>query len=261
MFISSRLWDGRKHFLDKMTLPDLVRAYFNYPAIQTYLLLAVISSGFAIYFAKGVLPVLFAVGSIIILYPIIWYLLHRNILHGKFLYKLPYTASSWKRIHFDHHRDPNDLGVLFGSLKNTLPVVMIMTIPLGLIWGKTGACAAFATGLFITCFYEFCHCFQHLAYNPKWRFLRDMKKWHVAHHYHNEKGNFGITNFMVDRVLGTFYLRTDMVPRSSTVFNLGYTDEEARKYPWVAELSGFEPGETPIPKENFSKSGESLSSG
>ena len=128
-----------------------------------------------------------------------------------------------------------------------------MTVPLGLTWGKAGTCAALATGLLITCFYEFCHCFEHLAYTPKWQFLRQMKKWHVAHHYHNEKGNFGITNFVVDRVLGTFYSRPDEVPRSATVFNLGYTAEEAKKYPWVAELSGFEPGDTPIPKENISK--------
>jgi hypothetical protein len=28
------------------------------------------------------------------------------------------------------------------------------------------------------------------------------------------------------------------VPRSPTVFNLGYTAEDARKYPWVDRLSG-----------------------
>ena len=261
MFIGSSLWNGRKHYLDKMTLPELVKAYFYYPAIQTYIFLGVICSGLAIYFAQEILPVLYAVISICFLYPLVWYLLHRNILHGKFLYKSPYTATSWKRIHFDHHRDPNDLGVLFGSLKNTLPIILLMTIPVGMIWGNAGICAAIATGLFTTCFYEFCHCFQHLAYNPKWQFLRNMKKWHVAHHYHNEKGNFGITNFMVDRVFGTFYIHPEKVPRSSTVFNLGYTADEARKYPWVAELSGFEPGDTPIPKENFSKPSESLSGG
>ena len=251
MFIGSSIWKGRKHYLDKMTLRELVRAYFCYPAIQVYLFLAAISAGLAIHFAQEALPVLFSVGAVFVIYPVVWYLLHRHILHGKFLYKSPLTAPAWKRIHFDHHRDPNNLGVLFGSLKNTLPTVVAMTVPLGLVWGKAGACAALATGLLVTCFYEYCHCFQHLAYTPKWTFLRKMKKWHVAHHYHNEKGNYGITNFVVDRIFGTFYSRPDMVPRSPTVFNLGYTAEEAKKYPWVAELSGFAPGDTPIPKENL----------
>ena len=256
MFIGSSLWDGRKHYLDKMTLSELVRAYFHYPAIQTYLFLAVMTSGLAIYFAQGVLPILFAAGAVIVVYPFFWYLLHRYILHGNFLYRSPYTAPTWKRIHFDHHRHPNDMGALFGSLKNTLPTIVILTVPLGLTWGKSEACAALAAGLLITCFYEFCHCFEHLAYTPKWQFLRQMKKWHVAHHYHNEQGNYGITNFVVDRIFRTLYTRVDQVPRSATVFNLGYTEEEARKYPWVAELSGFEPGDTPIPKENFSKAAE-----
>lgn len=251
LFIGSAIWKGRKHYLDKMTLSELVEAYFCYPAIQTYLFLAIISGGLTIYFAESIPPILFSVIAVIVVYPVVWYLLHRFILHGKFLYKSPLTAPTWKRIHFDHHRDPNDLGVLFGALKSTLPTILIMTLPTGLVWGVAGACAGVTTGLLVTCFYEFCHCCQHLAYTPKWKFLKQMKKQHIAHHFHNEQGNFGITNFMVDRLFGTFYSHPDKVPRTPTVFNLGYTDQEAITYPWVAELSGFEPGSTPIPKENF----------
>ena len=34
------IWSGRKHYLDKMSLGDLAVAYFRYPAIQAYLVLA-----------------------------------------------------------------------------------------------------------------------------------------------------------------------------------------------------------------------------
>ena len=251
MLMGGNLWKGKKHYLDKMTLPELVVAYFCYPAIQTYLFLAVISGGATIYFFEEFLPVLFSVAVVIAAYPVAWYLLHRYILHGKFLYKSPITAAVWKRIHFDHHRDPNDLDVLFGSLKTTLPTIIILTLPTGLVLGNAGLAAAAATGLLVTCFYEFCHCCEHLAYTPKWQFLKRMKKQHIAHHLHNEQGNFGITNFMVDRIFRTFYSHPEEAPRSATVFNLGYTDQEAKTYPWVAELSGFTPGHTPIPKENF----------
>ncbi len=98
--------------------------------------------------------------------------------------------------------------------------------------------------------YELCHCMQHLRVNPKNKFLRQIKRHHLLHHFHNEQGNFGITNFMVDRIFRTFYSHPEEVPRSATVFNLGYTDQEAETYPWVAEISGFTPGRTPIPKEN-----------
>ena len=66
-----------------------------------------------------------------------------------------------------------------------------------------------------------------------------MKKLHLAHHFHSEKGNYGITNFLWDRVLGTYYARPKGFPRSETVFNLGYTEKQSERYPWVAKLSGI----------------------
>ncbi|MBX6320836.1 MAG: sterol desaturase family protein, partial [Rhodospirillaceae bacterium] len=93
-------------------------------------------------------------------------------------------------------------------------------------------------GLVMTCIYEFCHCVQHLNYAPRLAFLKRLKRLHLAHHFHNEQGNFGITSFLCDRLFGTYYDRVRDVPRSATVFNLGYTEEEARHYPWVAALSG-----------------------
>jgi len=64
-----------------------------------------------------------------------------------------------------------------------------------------------------------------------------MKKLHLAHHFHNENGNYGITNYLWDRVLGTMYEKIKMRPRSETVFNLGYDEEVAKTYPYVAKLT------------------------
>lgn len=44
-----------------------------------------------------------------------------------------------------------------------------------------------------------------------------------------------------DRVFAAFYAEPKGFPRSETVFNLGYTDVESARYPWVAELSGLVP--------------------
>ena len=40
-----------------------------------------------------------------------------------------------------------------------------------------------------------------------------------------------------DRLFGTYYPDTKAFPESPTTFNLGYTEAEAERYPWVAELS------------------------
>jgi sterol desaturase/sphingolipid hydroxylase (fatty acid hydroxylase superfamily) len=115
-------------------------------------------------------------------------------------------------------------------------------VPTGaLIAGAAGAAAAFGAGVQSALFYEFCHCVEHLPYTPRNPVLRRMKRLHLLHHLHNERGNFGITNFVVDRLAGTYYPRASDVPRSPTAFDLGYTAAERVRYPWLAERS--EPGD------------------
>jgi sterol desaturase/sphingolipid hydroxylase (fatty acid hydroxylase superfamily) len=91
--------------------------------------------------------------------------------------------------------------------------------------------------LVTTCVYEFCHCIQHLNFQPKSAWLKRIKKLHMAHHFHNENGNYGITSFWVDRLFGTAYDEMSAMPRSPTVHNLGYDAAEAERYPWVAALA------------------------
>lgn len=228
----------RTHNLDRMSLPDLVRAYFTYPAILTYLVLGIASAALTLYWLTAILPVAIAALAAILIYPLVWYALHRWVLHGRYLYKWRYTAAAWKRIHFDHHQDPHNLRVLFGALYTTLPTIAGVTIPIGYaIGGPAGAAAAFSTGLLTTCFYEFCHCVQHLNFMPKSPYLQRLKRLHLQHHFYNEQGNYGITNFLWDHLLRSYYDKPRERPKSATVFNLGYTDEEAQRYPWVAALS------------------------
>ncbi|MGH6940394.1 sterol desaturase family protein [Hypericibacter sp.] len=231
------LWN-RTHNLDRMTLPELVRAFFTYPPVLTYIALSVVSIALVLRWMGSPLPLIPAVAASILVYPLVWYLLHRFVLHGRYLYKNRLTAAGWKRIHFDHHQDPHNLRVLFGALYTTLPTIAAITLPVGyLIAGPAGAAAAFATGLVTTIFYEFCHCVQHLNFAPKSKFLQRIKRLHLQHHFYNEQGNYGITNYAWDKLLGTYYGAPRERQKSATVFNLGYTEEEALRYPWVAALS------------------------
>jgi sterol desaturase/sphingolipid hydroxylase (fatty acid hydroxylase superfamily) len=119
-------------------------------------------------------------------------------------------------------------------------------LPVGwLLGGSAGAAAALSVGLLSTCAYEFAHCVQHLNYKPRSAFLQRVKRWHLAHHFHNELGNFGILSFLPDRLFGTWYDAARDVPRSATVFNLGYDRTEAARYPHVADLTGAPPRDRP----------------
>ena len=231
-------WKGRTHDLGRMDLGDLVRVFFTYPAVIAYLVLGAFGAALSAATAEAVWPPITAVGLTLLAYPPVEYLLHRFVLHGRYLYKSALTASVWKRIHFDHHQDPHDLRVLFGALHTTLPTIALVTLPIGYaVGGFSGVVAAFTTGALVTCGYEFVHCVQHLNYVPKSAFLQRTKRLHMAHHFHNETGNFGITSPLCDILLGTLYERPKDVPRSETVFNLGYTAEESARYPWVARTS------------------------
>ena len=229
-----------------MTLKELVVAYVQYPAIIAYALLALAAIVLYVERPAPLTPTLATVLASAFVYPLVWYVLHRWVLHSRWMFKVPFLASTWKRIHYDHHQDPNHLEVLFGALHTTLPTIAIATAPLGWwigsYWGPQaaigGAAVAFATGLITTCLYEFVHCIQHLAYKPKSKWLAEMKKRHMAHHFHDETGNFGITTFFWDKLFGTHYDRPERPEKSPTVFNLGYTPEVAEKYPHVARLSG-----------------------
>jgi sterol desaturase/sphingolipid hydroxylase (fatty acid hydroxylase superfamily) len=235
------MWNKRHH-LDKMTFKELVVAYFQYYAIQAYLLLSLITGYYATKLVTNWGAASAAMAISVVSYPLVWYVLHRWVLHGRWMFKSPLTARTWKRIHYDHHQDPHHLEILFGALYTTLPPIVLLTLPIGFAFnGIGGAAAALCAGLLTTCFYEFCHCIQHLSYKPKAKWLAVMKARHMAHHFHDETGNFGITNFAWDHAFGTFYEREDRTVKSETVFNLGYTPAVAARYPWVAKLTGSVP--------------------
>ncbi|MEI9964890.1 MAG: sterol desaturase family protein [Caulobacteraceae bacterium] len=223
-----------------MSLRDLVVAYATYPSIIAYALLCVACVVGAVSLGALQHPVrsLAAVVAAILIYPAVEYALHRFVLHARWLYKNPYTADLWKRIHYDHHQDPQRLDVLFGSPWNTLPTILVAGAPVGwLIGGPSAALVAVATALVLFCVYEFCHCVQHLNVTPKSAWLRRIKKHHMAHHFHNETGNFGITSTFIDRMVGTLYEDGQARPKSAHVYDLGYDDAEAARYPWVAARS------------------------
>jgi sterol desaturase/sphingolipid hydroxylase (fatty acid hydroxylase superfamily) len=226
-----------------MTLSELTVVYVQHPTVLTYVALLAASAALALWLSAGPPRArAFQLGApamvAVLVYPLAEYLLHRFVLHGRFLYRSPLTVLLWRRIHYDHHADPDDLRVLFGALYTTMPAIAAVTLPVGLgIAGAAGAAAAFGAGVACMIVYEFCHCLDHLRCGPRNRILQALRRRHLLHHFHNERGNFGITSFVCDRLAGTLYDSGAAVLRSETVFNLGYDEAERRRYPWLARFS------------------------
>ncbi|MDI2112980.1 sterol desaturase family protein [Commensalibacter nepenthis] len=243
---NQELRSGRSYDLGKMNLKELWVAYLTHGTILLYFSLILACIVGIYYTFTGWMPVLASTIVMILGFPLIWYIIHRWIMHATFLYQIKWTASLWKRIHFDHHQDPHLLNVLFGSPLNTIPTIIIVGGGIGLaVGGVPGAFAAIGTAIYMACFYEFFHCIQHLGYKPKSHYVLRIKQLHIMHHFHFEKGNYGITNYFWDRVFGTFYTDAKSRPRSPTVFNIGYDIKEAERYPWVMLKTGSPPRDRP----------------
>jgi len=77
---------------------------------------------------------------------------------------------------------------------------------------ERGAAAGQRLGLL---WYEWVHYVAHIPYVPKTAFGRWIKKYHLWHHYKNERMWFGVTNPSMDFV-GRTYARVDDVERSGS---------------------------------------------
>ena len=114
-----------------MSLRELVAAYFQHYTIVVYLSIAALCIVVWALYPAGLWQTLGAIAAAVFVYPLVWHLLHQYVLHGQWMYKVKWLSSTWKRIHYDHHQDPNHLEVLFGALHTTLPTIAIATVPIG----------------------------------------------------------------------------------------------------------------------------------
>ena len=154
--------------------------------------------------------------------------MHRYLLHSRFLFRHQMTAALWKRIHYDHHQIQTICRCCSAPVHDAADHLRDrLAGRLAPVAGLPGAAAAFATALILFSLYEFCHCIQHLPFMPRWHWLRELKRHHLAHHFHSEQGNFGITSFIWDRIFGTLYQRPQEVSKSPTVHQCGYAALDA----------------------------------
>jgi sterol desaturase/sphingolipid hydroxylase (fatty acid hydroxylase superfamily) len=225
-----------------MTKGEFLAAYASHYAVTIYVLIVLVTGGLAIHLMQSWWQLLGSLALVALIYPLVEFILHRFVLHSRTLYRMPWTAALWRRIHYDHHMNPNDLSVLFGAPFTTIPAVLVPTLPVGyLAFGLPGAVAAACGGFIALLVYEFFHCAAHLPVKFESPMMQFMRRHHALHHFHSENGNYGIVTNVLDRALGTEYDAGAGVGPSPTVRNLGYTPEEAKKYPWVAELDQAQP--------------------
>lgn len=128
------------------------------------------------------------------------YLLHRFVFHA-------HTSGYWSNIahfliHGHHHLAPQDYSrLVFPPIPAILVSAPVWAAALGALGYVPGACFLFGFGVgYLN--YDMTHFVIHHGV-PRLRFLRAQKRRHVHHHFKAPNANFGISNPVLDVLLGT----------------------------------------------------------
>jgi 4-hydroxysphinganine ceramide fatty acyl 2-hydroxylase len=144
--------------------------------------------------------------------------------YHRFMFHAPPAPWAWlrrlqHRLHYDHHAEPARLDLLFLPAWFLGPNLLITAALVYLILGAA-AVAPVMLGVMLAIFhYEWVHYVAHIPYQPRSRFGRWMKQYHLRHHFISEKLWFGVSNPSLDVVYRT-YREPKNVEKSATVRKL-----------------------------------------
>nr|WP_073010883.1 sterol desaturase family protein [Virgibacillus chiguensis] len=179
------------------------RQFITFPDVTVMVIIFAVMLGFTI-------PNLYdwriwaAIGVGMMTYAISEYMIHRFLFHIK-KPKNPFLLKIIKRLHYDHHVDPDDVKLLFLPLWFSLPNFIILVLICYAITSNLNLTMGFATGVIgYFLFYEWKHFVAHKPIQPVTKMGKQIKKSHLWHHYKNENYWFGVTHRAVDKTMGTY---------------------------------------------------------
>ncbi|VEF49831.1 fatty acid hydroxylase-like protein [Bacillus freudenreichii] len=185
-----------------MKKKGLYRDFFLFFDITVMLLTLAILS--ILVFVKGdtwILAIYFLVG--LVAYMFTEYATHRFLFHLK-APKNPLFLKFLKRLHYDHHKDPDDLKLLFLPLWYTIPNFIVVAFIFYTIESTIVGTSAFLMGIIVMLLiYEWKHYVAHRPIKPITRFGKWVKKLHLLHHFKNENFWYGVSTPFVDALFGT----------------------------------------------------------
>ena len=176
--------------------------FFHFDIIVMFFIYFVLIGSLLTMTLSPLLLLLFAVG--IITYMFSEYVTHRFLFHIK-TPQNPFLLKLIKRLHYDHHKKPNDLKLLFLPVWYSVPNLFILCLLFYFISGSLIFTLSFSAGVLTMFFvYEWKHYIAHRPMKPITRFGQWLKKTHILHHYKNENYWYGVSTPFVDVLFGTF---------------------------------------------------------
>jgi hypothetical protein len=145
---------------------------------------------------------LIALGGL--LYYLTEYSTHRFMFHAK-PSRFAWIRSKQHRLHYDHHVEPTRMDLLFLPLWYVIPNTLLVAAIAYAIVRDGNVVASMVLGAMLALLhYEWVHFIADQPYTPVTAFGRWMKKYHLRHHFVNEKLWYGVSNPVMDMVYRTY---------------------------------------------------------
>jgi sterol desaturase/sphingolipid hydroxylase (fatty acid hydroxylase superfamily) len=184
---------GKSSYRDFFLHVDILIMSLIFLGITSFVVLKGLSWPILIFFFSGLIA--FMLGE---------YLTHRFLFHLK-APENPFFLKILKRLHYDHHKYPNDLKLMFLPIWYSIPNISGFSIVFYLIARTFQGTLAFSLGLILMLLtYEWKHFVAHRPIKPMTRFGVWLKKTHILHHYKNENYWYGVSTPFFDFMFGTF---------------------------------------------------------
>ena len=165
--------------------------------------------------ARAFVPAAPAVAIGVVLFFLTEYGTHRYVLHAPPA-RSAFIRTLQHRLHYDHHTEPSRLDLLFLPWWALAPILLVFGVVYFAITRSAGVTFSLILGNLIgLLYYEWVHYVAHIPYRPRTPFGRWMKKYHLWHHFKNERLWYGVTNPTMDFVSRT-YARVDDVEKSGS---------------------------------------------
>lgn len=201
-----------------------LKEFFTFPDVMVMSILFLISFSFTVPHLHSI-GIWLAIVIGMVGYSVSEYTTHRFLFHVK-PPKNAFLLKMVKRLHYDHHSEPNNLHLLFLPLWYSLPNLLIAS---GIIFYFTSSLVftnAVISGVMIFfLYYEWVHYIAHRPFQPFSPWGRWIKKVHLWHHFKNENYWYGVTNPVYDVIMGTFKDQSK-VEQSKTARNLEERGEQ-----------------------------------
>lgn len=132
------------------------------------------------------------------------YTTHRFLFHAP-PSKLPFVLRLQHRLHYDHHVEPSRLDLLFLPPWFVIPVALAFLGVYVVATRNAGLALSLLLGsLAALLYYEWVHYVAHIPFVPKTPYGRWIKKYHLWHHFKNERLWYGVTNPGMDVAAHTY---------------------------------------------------------